>query len=373
MKPARRILDRIAGGRLTTGVLVTEQLFPQMVDYFRTVGLDYMIVDREHGAFDDGLVADVCTLGRMTNFAVLLRPIDCEYPTIRRAIDRGPCGFLLPSVESAADLDRVRDAIYMPPRGRRRPGGLGNYWVRDYSAETWRAEVEEDFIVLPQIETVEGLENADEIAAHELTTAIAIGPYDLSHAIGVNARMDHPEFLRALARIEDDLRGFQRTLRKRGLERFALEFFVEARYQSQIWELDVPLPTRRLSGPAALATLSEAFHRMHERVFAVRDEGSRIEFVSWKGRLAAKLGQDPASAAEGAARPDKRPAPTSRSAFFASTGRTDVAVHRGLDLPPGAVMTGPAIIEEPTSTLVVYPGWAAELSSSGSYVARQQH
>lgn len=203
MKPARRILDRIAAGQLTTGVLVTEQLFPQMVDYFKTVGLDYMIVDREHGAFDDGLVADVCTLGRMTDFAVLMRPIDCEYSTIRRAIDRGPCGFLLPSVESASDLDRVRDAIYMPPRGGRRPGGLGNYWVRDYSAETWRAEVEDDFIVLPQIETVEGLENADEIAAHELTTAIAIGPYDLSHAIGVNAQMDHPDFLRAVARIRE--------------------------------------------------------------------------------------------------------------------------------------------------------------------------
>ena len=206
-----------------------------------------------------------------------------------------------------------------------------------------------------------GMQLADivsEIGASHLTTS---GDFDFA---GVE---------RTLARIEDDLRGFQRTLRTRGLERFALEFFVEARYQSQIWELDVPLPTRRLSGPAALATLSEAFHRMHERVFAVRDEGSRIEFVSWKGRLTAKLGQDPASAGEGAARADKRPAPTSRSAFFASTGRTDVAVHRGLDLPPGAVMTGPAIIEEPTSTLVVYPGWTAELSSSGSYVARQQH
>ena len=126
MKPAKRILDRVAAGQLTTGVLVTEQLFGQMVDYFQRVGLDYMIIDCEHGAYPDDLIVDVCTLGRMTDFAVLLRPIDCEYATIRRAIDRGPCGFLLPNVGSAADLDRVRDAIYMPPRGSRRPGGLGN-------------------------------------------------------------------------------------------------------------------------------------------------------------------------------------------------------------------------------------------------------
>ena len=201
MKPARRVIDRVAKGDLTTGVLLTEQLFPQIVEYCSTAGLSYMIIDREHGAFGDERVAEVCALGRVTDFAVLLRPIDCAYATIRRSIDMGPCGFLLPSVASAADLDAVRDAIYMPPRGQRRPGGPGNYWVPDYSAETWRAEVEDDFIVLPQIETVQDLENADEIAAHEITTAIAIGPYDLSHAIGVNAQMDHPDLLAAVARI----------------------------------------------------------------------------------------------------------------------------------------------------------------------------
>tara|TARA_B100000686_G_C16742343_1_gene947345 strand:- start:979 stop:1743 length:765 start_codon:yes stop_codon:yes gene_type:complete len=203
MKPARRIIDRVSDNQLTTGVLVTEQLFPQMVDYFSTIGLDYMIIDREHGAFDDELVVNVCTLGRLCDFAVLLRPIDCSYSTIRRSIDRGPCGFLLPSVESTDDLDRVRDAIYMPPRGKRRPGGLGNYWASDYSAETWRIEVENDFIILPQIETVKGLENAEEIAAHEITTAIAIGPYDLSHAIGVNAQMDHPKLIDAIKHIRE--------------------------------------------------------------------------------------------------------------------------------------------------------------------------
>ena len=187
-----------------------------------------------------------------------------------------------------------------------------------------------------------------------------------------SADFDFAGVERTLARIEDELLGFRRTLEKRGLERFGLEYFVEARYQSQIWELDVPLPTRRLSGPAELATLCEAFHRMHERVFAVRDEGSRIEFVSWKGRLTAQLGQDSAPAREGTARADTHPDPTTRNVYFASTGRTDVAVHRGLDLPPGAVVTGPAIIEEPTSTLVVYPGWTAELSSTGSYVAQEQ-
>ena len=83
----------------------------------------YLIADQEHGVHGDTLVAQVCALGRQVGFPVLIRPIDTETSTIRRAIDRGPCGLLLPTVESATQLDRVRDSIWMPPRGKCVPGG----------------------------------------------------------------------------------------------------------------------------------------------------------------------------------------------------------------------------------------------------------
>ena len=71
----------------------------------------YLIADQEHGVNSDTQVAQVCALGRQVGFPVLIRPIDTETSTIRRAIDRGPCGLLLPTVESATQLDRVRDGI----------------------------------------------------------------------------------------------------------------------------------------------------------------------------------------------------------------------------------------------------------------------
>ncbi|MFP6644203.1 MAG: aldolase/citrate lyase family protein, partial [Candidatus Latescibacterota bacterium] len=77
--------------------------------------------------------------------------------------------------------------------GKTRPGGPGNYWEGDFRYETWKAGVEDDFIVLPQIESRAGLERLDKIAAHQITTAMAIGPYDLSMELGVGAQMDHPK------------------------------------------------------------------------------------------------------------------------------------------------------------------------------------
>lgn len=201
MEAARQLRAKIDAGRVTTGVLATDLLWPQLVEFLRGAGIDYLIADQEHGAHADDLVAQVCNLGRQLDFPVLIRPVDTEYSTIRQAIDRGPCGFLLPTVESAAQLDRVRDSIYLPPRGRRRPGGPGNYWVQDFRYETWKAEVEDDFLVLPQIESQTGLDHVDEIAAHEITTAIAIGPYDLSVELGVAAQMDHPTLQAAVEQI----------------------------------------------------------------------------------------------------------------------------------------------------------------------------
>ena len=203
MKSAKLLREKLSRDDLVTGLLVTLHLWPDLVEIAKRGGADYIIIDREHGAHSDELTAEVCALGRYLDVAVLIRPIDSDYSTIRKAIDLGPCGLLLPTVEGASQLDVVRDSIYMPPRGKRRPGGAGNRWVGSIDYRTWRSEVEDDFIILPQIESTEGLSRVDEIAAHEITTAIAIGPYDLSMDLGVGGEMDHPRLLEAEATIRD--------------------------------------------------------------------------------------------------------------------------------------------------------------------------
>ena len=184
MRAAEILRQKVDDGQLTLGILSSFHLWLGQVEMCKAAGLDYLIIDMEHGPFDREKVADCCAVGRMIDFPVLLRPPDMEYTTLRRAIDLGPVGFLLPTVESADQMDRVRDAVYMPPRGSRRPGGHGNRWVSDVMLETWQAEVEDDFIVLPQIESREGLAEVDAIAAHELTYAMAVGPYDLAASLG---------------------------------------------------------------------------------------------------------------------------------------------------------------------------------------------
>ncbi len=201
MKSAKLLRENIKNQTPTVGAIATFHLWIGLVEISQKAGLDYLIVDTEHQRFDDDLVANICAIGRMIDFPILIRPPSTEPTTIRLAVDKGPCGLLLPMVDNVASLEAVQEGAYMPPRGKRRPGGPGNRWVHDYQYSTWKQEVEDDLIILPQIESKEGLQNAGAIAAHPLTTALAIGPYDLSANLGVCWQPQDPVLLDAVERI----------------------------------------------------------------------------------------------------------------------------------------------------------------------------
>jgi len=200
MLPAQRIRDKFARQELVTGVLATNHVWPGLIELCQQAEVDYLIVDQEHGPYHDGIAAEICRIGRLTDFAVLVRTISTQYDVVRRAMDMGPCGLMFPCVDDTAALDEARDAIWMPPRGRRRPGGPANAWLEDYQLESFR-QAEDAFLVLPQVESRTGLANAKAIAAHDIVTAMAIGPYDLSGSLGCLADMDHPDFLSAFTEL----------------------------------------------------------------------------------------------------------------------------------------------------------------------------
>jgi 2-keto-3-deoxy-L-rhamnonate aldolase RhmA len=203
MQPAISLKQKIHARQLTLGALLTQELSLELLEIAMDSGLDYVIIDGEHSGHGAARIADVCRFGRRAGFAVLLRPQRTDPDSIRMAMDLGPCGLLLPMVESSAQLDGVRDGAYMPPRGKRRPGGPGNRWLRRHDYPSFKSEVENHLIVIPQVESVQGLLNADAIAAHPLTTALGVGPFDLSAQLGVCWDPQHPQLRAAMQTLRE--------------------------------------------------------------------------------------------------------------------------------------------------------------------------
>lgn len=144
------------------------------------------------------------------------------------------------------------------------------------------------------------------------------------------------------------------------------DFFVEARYRAQVWELDVPIP-ERLRGEADVRALEEAFHETHERIFAVREPGQFLECLLWKVRATAVLDKPQVRSRE-AGGEGTAEASDHVSAYFGETGRSEVPRYDGARLPEGTRIDGPAVIREPTTTLVVYPGSAVTVTGLGNYL-----
>jgi N-methylhydantoinase A len=151
----------------------------------------------------------------------------------------------------------------------------------------------------------------------------------------------------------------------------AIEYIAEARYAGQVWELDTPIPSGHLKDLASVAELQEEFHRTHERVFAVRDEGSAVEFINWKARLSIPLADPPSPIADvdivDAASASKEPVPR-RDCYFGDAAAVATPIYKARSIMPGMRIAGPAIVEEPTTTLVVYPGMSVTLSAAGNYL-----
>jgi N-methylhydantoinase A len=180
-----------------------------------------------------------------------------------------------------------------------------------------------------------------------------------------SAQFDFAALDSAFTAISDSLKEFELTLAA-GVRELRRERFIEARYAHQVWTLEVPLGNRELASMEDVDQLVEDFHELHERIFAVRDPGQRVEILQCRGRLVARpftpgLWSGVASNGNpGGAR--------TRKAYFAEHGQLDVPVLEGGTLPPGSRREGPVLVAEPSTTVVVPPDVTLHTTKLGNYV-----
>ncbi|NKB48650.1 MAG: hydantoinase/oxoprolinase family protein [Alphaproteobacteria bacterium] len=146
-----------------------------------------------------------------------------------------------------------------------------------------------------------------------------------------------------------------------------IEYTVEARYASQVWEIEVPLANDTFTDDAQLAALVEGFHAMHEQIFAIRDPGSVIEFVGWTATARCRLrAGDGGRLGAGA----DRSVSGSRKVYFSGAGEAEAVLHDFETMASGVEHQGPAIIESPFTTVVADADTSFQRTAAGSLLMR---
>ena len=127
---------------------------------------------------------------------------------------------------------------------------------------------------------------------------------------------------------------------------------ISMRYSGQNYEHEVPVPDGALT-TETLQSLFGEFHRLHEQFYGYSISGETIELI----RLSATvLGRTPKPQLKRLAATGFPEAFATRQVYFPATGFVPCPIFRREDLPPGTKLTGPAIVEEVDSTLVLDPG-----------------
>lgn len=172
----------VAGRAVTAGPWVTIS-DPAAVEVLAQTALDYLVFDCQHGPHDLGTVLPLLRAAAIHGMPALLRVASSAPWMIMRALDLGAAGVIVPMVGSAAEAARACAATRYPPLGERSFGAL-----RPAAGDVF--DPADGPLVLPMIETAEGLAAVDAIAATPGVDGLFVGPLDLALSIGATPGAD---------------------------------------------------------------------------------------------------------------------------------------------------------------------------------------
>ena len=171
-------------------------------------GYDFLMVDLEHGPGSVMDAAQQLQIAQGNACHGLCRVPQNDDSWIKRVLDVGFEGVMIPAVDSVEDARRAVDSCRYPPAGRR---GMAAAIVRAarYGRDCWDyvEAANRDVLVICQIESAKAVESVEEIARVEGVDMLFVGPSDLSSDMGFVGEVDHPEVMKATARVEQAARA----------------------------------------------------------------------------------------------------------------------------------------------------------------------
>lgn len=168
-------------------------------------GFDYCMIDHEHGAFDMETIADLAGWFQATNVSAIVRIHKSFANLIPVILDQGIMGIQVSEVDTVEEARAIVQLAKYPPIGNRGISGQGMHTgYRSHGARhatEYAPWANANIIVCAAIESLEGLDNVEAIAAVEGIDMIAYGHSDLSARLGVHLQLEHPTFKAAVRRI----------------------------------------------------------------------------------------------------------------------------------------------------------------------------
>lgn len=191
--------QKLAGNHLTIGSWIT-LAHPAIAEIMSRAGFDWLAVDLEHSVITIREAEELIRVIALHGVAPLVRLTSNNADLIKRVMDAGAHGVIVPMVNSRADAERAVASVYYPPRGSR---GVGLARAQGYGTAfaDYRAWLDKEAVVIVQVEHIAAVEDLEAILDTPGVDGYIIGPYDLSASMGIPGQFDDPRLKQAIERI----------------------------------------------------------------------------------------------------------------------------------------------------------------------------
>ncbi len=192
----------LADGGVAIGTMVFEFSTPGIGRIAAQAGAEFVVYDMEHTGWSIETIRMVMATTRAADTVPLVRVPATAFHLISRPLDVGAMGLMVPMVESEEQARTIVRSAKYPPEGARGAAfaiAHDDYEGGDIVAKMRSANDEQ--LLIAQIETVAGVEQADRIAEVDGIDVLWIGHFDLTASLSIPGQFDHPDYLRSVDQV----------------------------------------------------------------------------------------------------------------------------------------------------------------------------
>lgn len=217
---------------------------PVMAEIMAGAGLDWLMIDMEHGPVGLGEVQTLLQAAAAYPVTTVVRVPANDAVWIKQVLDLGAQTIMVPMVSNAEEARAAVAHASYPPLGHR---GVGNALARSgrwNRIDDYLANAAEHTSVIVQVETTEGVENAEAIAAVDGVDGVFVGPSDLAASMGLIGRQTHPDVVAAVQRAFAGVRAAGKPVGVNAFDPAAARGYIDAGARFALVGADVALVAR---------------------------------------------------------------------------------------------------------------------------------
>ena len=175
---------------------------PGIAEIMARAGFDWLVVDLEHSVITIREAEELIRVIELNGVCPLVRLSSNNEVQIKRVMDAGARGVVVPMVNSRKEAENAVASVYYPPLGRR---GVGLARAQGYGTdfEEYKTWLEKEAVLIVQVEHIQAVENLESILSVDQVDGFMVGPYDLSASLGIPGQFENPLFLNAMEKIKE--------------------------------------------------------------------------------------------------------------------------------------------------------------------------